>query len=676
MDPEQNNTAFLNAALRELRLQLVAFARAQRGVGPEEGAAPQLESLRTEIAERARRDPPPPLERLTELFGLSKFERSVLLLAAAAELDRAVPSLCGEALGGDENAPTLGLCLELFDEPRWDILSPDRPLRRWQLLEILQRGSQPLTASPLRIDPRILHFLRGLEVRDERLASHTCPFDVDRASPLATSQAQLLAEIDAAWQAEESGPREREGTPPLFVLTGADRLAKQTIAIRLSRSRACEIRRLPALLLPSDPAQVELQARLWNREAALSPILLYVDAAETDAATLQRFSPLMRFLSLCWCVAWVDLPEPVEIPGRRIEVVDVSLPTRGEQHAAWLASMTLPDPGTARRLAGQFQFPLVRITEIAAAPSRRPAGSDREPLEAREAAESIWDRCREACRAGMDALARRIDLKAGWEDLVLPEEEQTLLGAIVGQVRHRLTVLEDWGFEARSNRGLGVTALFSGESGTGKTMAAEVIARDLRLDLYRIDLSQVVNKYIGETEKNLKRVFDAADASGAILFFDEADALFGKRSEVRDSHDRYANIEVNYLLQRMEGYRGLAILATNLKSSLDSAFLRRLRFVIDFPFPTASLRRRLWERVFPGATPLDGLDLDHLSKLHLAGGSIANIALNAAFAAAAIGAPVTMPAILAAAKAEYRKLQRPLNTAEFTWRRPGVLNGT
>jgi len=670
LDQDQNNTAYLTASLQELRLRLVAFARTQRGTAPDEDAPRELDALREQIAERARCAPTPPLEALSKLFGLSRFEKSVLLLCAAAELDRAIPTLCGEALGSEENAPTLGLCLELFDEPRWDVLSPERPLRRWQLIEILQRGALPLTASPLRIDPRILHFLRGLEVRDERLAPHTCPFDVEPASPLAESQLDLLAEIDAIWRAaDETGSA---GRTSLFVLTGADRLAKQTIALRLAASRGCEIRRLPALLLPTDVAQVEQLARLWNREASLSPVLLYVDAAEADAASLQRFAPLMRFLSQCCCAAWVDLGEPVEIPGRRTEVVEVGLPTRSEQHEAWFTSLTPRDPGAAKRLAGQFQFPMARIAEIAK-PQRGAAVADliaRQPAE--EGKNSPWDRCRDACRAGMDALARRIDLKAGWDDLVLPEEEQTLLSAIAGQVRHRLMVLEDWGFEARSNRGLGVTALFAGESGTGKTMAAEVIARDLRLDLYRIDLSQVVNKYIGETEKNLKKVFDAADASGAILFFDEADALFGKRSEVRDSHDRYANIEVNYLLQRMEGYRGLAILATNLKSSLDTAFLRRLRFVVDFPFPTVSLRRRLWERAFPAATPLDGLDLDHLAKLHLAGGSIANIALNAAFAAAATGDPVAMPVLLAAAKAEYRKLQRPMNTAEFTWRRSAV----
>ena len=229
-------------------------------------------------------------------------------------------------------------------------------------------------------------------------------------------------------------------------------------------------------------------------------------------------------------------------------------------------------------------------------------------------------------------------------------------------------VYDDWGFRARMNRGLGISALFAGESGTGKTMAAEVIANDLRLDLYRIDLSAVVSKYIGETEKNLRRLFDAAEDGGAILFFDEADALFGKRSEVKDSHDRYANIEINYLLQRMEAYRGLAILATNMKSALDTAFMRRLRFIVNFPFPGAGrAAQRSGSASSRPDTAAGRLDHERLARLNLTGGNIHNIALNAAFLAAQAGPPVTMPLVLEAARMEFRKLDRPINEADFRW---------
>jgi SpoVK/Ycf46/Vps4 family AAA+-type ATPase len=247
----------------------------------------------------------------------------------------------------------------------------------------------------------------------------------------------------------------------------------------------------------------------------------------------------------------------------------------------------------------------------------------------------------------------------------VPELQRQVLRDIAIHVKQRATVYETWGFATKGTRGLGISALFAGGSGTGKTMAAEVLANELRLDLYRIDLSQVVSKYIGETEKNLRRVFDAAEESGAILLFDEADALFGKRSEIRDSHDRYANIEVSYLLQRMEAYRGLAILTTNFKSALDTAFLRRIRFTVQFPFPDAAQRAEIWRRIFPATTPTRDLDCAKLARLNVTGGNIRNIALNAAFLAADAGEPVQMKHILRAARSEYLKLEKSLTEAEI-----------
>jgi SpoVK/Ycf46/Vps4 family AAA+-type ATPase len=238
-----------------------------------------------------------------------------------------------------------------------------------------------------------------------------------------------------------------------------------------------------------------------------------------------------------------------------------------------------------------------------------------------------------------------------------------VLREIATQVRQRAKVYEEWGF-GEQRRGLGVTALFAGVSGTGKTMASEVLAADLHLDLYRIDLSQVVSKYIGETEKNLRRVFDAAEGGGVILLFDEADALFGRRSEVKDSHDRYANIEISYLLQRMEEYRGLAILTSNQRAALDHAFLRRLRFIVEFPFPVAPARADIWRRVFPPATPVEGLDAGKLARLNVAGGSIRNIAMNAAFLAAEAGQPVRMSDVLHATRTECAKMDKTPNDAE------------
>ena len=235
---------------------------------------------------------------------------------------------------------------------------------------------------------------------------------------------------------------------------------------------------------------------------------------------------------------------------------------------------------------------------------------------------------------------------------------------IATHLRQRFKVYQQWGFANKGDRGLGISALFYGSSGTGKTMAAEVLANEFRLDLFRIDLSRVVSKYIGETEKNLRRIFDAAETGSAILLFDEADALFGKRTEVKDSHDRHANIEVSYLLQRMEAYQGLAILTTNFQSALDTAFERRFRFVVAFPLPEASSRTEIWQRIFPSQTPTQGLDYQKLGQLKVAGGNIRNIALNAAFLAADADEPVMMKHILQAAQGEYLKLKRLLSDDE------------
>jgi SpoVK/Ycf46/Vps4 family AAA+-type ATPase len=268
-------------------------------------------------------------------------------------------------------------------------------------------------------------------------------------------------------------------------------------------------------------------------------------------------------------------------------------------------------------------------------------------------------------RPRLDDLAQRIESTATWEDLVLPEQQRQTLRDIRAHVQQRAKVYQNWGFAGKGGRGLGISALFSGASGTGKTMAAEVLAQELHLDVYRIDLSAVVSKYIGETEKNLRRIFDAAETGGAILLFDEADALFGKRTEVKDSHDRHANVEVSYLLQRMEAYQGLAILTTNLKGSLDQAFLRRIRFVVSFPFPDATGRAEIWQRIFPSLTPTEGLDVKKLAKLNAAGGNIRNIGLNAAFLAADAGEPVMMKHILQATRREYVKMEKTLTDVEI-----------
>src|SRR5271166_6067082 len=345
--------------------------------------------------------------------------------------------------------------------------------------------------------------------------------------------------------------------------------------------------------------------------------------------------------------------------------VEVGKPIPAEQRDCWAKALGQAAGRSPDALTAQFNMNTAEIRELSQRETADPA-ADPSTLHDR-----LWDACRALSRPRLDTLAQRLAPRAHWDDIVLPDAEMALLHRIADQVACRGIVYRDWGFAQRMSRGLGISVLFAGATGTGKTMAAEVLANHLRLDLFRIDLSAVVSKYIGETEKNLRQLFDAAEDSGSLLVFDEADALFGKRTEVKDSHDRYANIEINYLLQRMESYSGLAILATNMKSALDQAFLRRLRLVVDFPYPGVAERKAMWRKAFPPATPTAGLDFDRLARINVSGGHIAVIALNAAFQAAHSGTPVTMPMILNAARIELRKLARPINENDLRWQ--GVL---
>jgi ATPase family associated with various cellular activities (AAA) len=409
-----------------------------------------------------------------------------------------------------------------------------------------------------------------------------------------------------------------------------------------------------AALPPVDRAEL---LALLGREALLAGLALVVDARAIQAASEQAAVVDELIANVAATLFIVSAERWPSDSG--IATIHVPAPSRAEQRQLWRAALN----GAARQIESEIDA-IVQQFDLggpAIAGIVERAGRAGMPI----SAETLWRACREQSGMALDDLACRLSPCYGWDDIVLPDDVHAQLRDLAGQVRQRGRVYEGWGFGAQLTRGRGITALFAGASGTGKTMAAEIVAADLALDLYRIDLAGVVSKYIGETEKNLRHIFEVAEHCGAILFFDEADALFGTRTEVRDSHDRYANLEVNYLLQRMEDYAGLAILATNRRAALDSAFLRRLRFVIEFPFPNADDRRRIWERVFPADAPTERLELALLSRLDLSGGNIKAIALNAAFLAAARQAPIGMPAVMQAAAREYAKLSRPISATEF-----------
>jgi hypothetical protein len=568
------------------------------------------------------------LGRLTTAFGLTPFERDIVVLCAGVELDGRFASLLGDLFGVRQ--PTFGLALSVLPDAHWSAVTPGAPLRRWRLVELTSAG---VTDASLRLDERILHYLAGIDEIDVRLSGIVRPLPVTSRRPLPSGRtvARLLHEGFTAVQVTGGDAGTRAET-----IEAAASLVDATTWVLRDED------------LPVEADQRTTVAVLVAREWRIGRRLVAVQAGGDGLD-----ERIVAFAQIAEAPLVISGREPLSDLAELAPVVDAPVTTISERVERWQGAL-----GPA---ASAHQEVTLAAMHFDLSPERlRSFGRDGRPVDG----EALWDACRTAARPRMDGLAQRIEAVADWPDLILPDAQSAVLHTIVSQVRHRHRVYEDWGFSTRGPRGLGISALFVGDPGTGKTMAAEVIARDLRLDLYRVDLATVVSKYVGETEKNLRRLFDAAEGSGAILLFDEADALFGKRSEVRDSHDRYANIEVSYLLQRMEAYRGLAILTTNMKQVLDPAFMRRIRFIVRFPFPDAEQRAAIWRRVFPSGVPVDSLDPMRLSQLDVAGGGIRNIALGAAFIAAARDEPVTMAHVAEAARTEYAKLERPLTEAE------------
>ncbi|MGD2129310.1 MAG: ATP-binding protein [Lysobacterales bacterium] len=588
---------------------------------------------------------PAAIDHLSDSFGLSPFERDIALLCAGVEMNSHIASLCTASPDSAARPhATFGIALAALADPHWSALSPVHPLRRWRMIDVGEDTG--LAGARLRLDERILHFLTGINYLDTRL------------QPLLRTPAAPEAMTDTHREIAESvlvALRDHQPPLPVIQLFGDDSDGQVDVAARVAAELGLQLHVLRADDVSAEVHERDALAVLWQRESALLAATVLVECRDpANAAAATRFADDLNGLR------FVASPEPLESEAPSLRFA-VSRPAALEQRQLWQTALGSAVGKLNGALDGvASQYTLSARTIVSTGAMLRDAITVSETPD-----EVLWEACRSLGRRRLDELAQRIEPAARWDELILPEHQKVILRQVAAHVRNRLKVCENWGFAAKSRRGLGLSTLFAGESGTGKTMAAEVLADELRLDLYRIDLSSVVSKYIGETEKNLRKVFDAAERSGAILLFDEADALFGKRSDVKDSHDRYANIEVSYLLQRMEAYTGLAILTTNLKKALDTAFQRRLRFVVQFAFPDARQREAIWRSVFPAAAPTADLDFRKLAQLQMPGGNIRNIALNAAFLAADNDEPVAMKHLLAAARSEGAKRERPLNEAEI-----------
>ena len=610
---------------------------------------------------------------LRRVYGLTDLDLDVLLIGLAPEIDLRYERLYAY-LQDDvtRRRPSIDLALNLLCASAGEKLqqrerfAPDAPLVRNRLIEIYadpHHANSPLLSRHYRLDEQIVRLLLLDDSMDSRLAS-SCEMlaSPGEGAPLTEAMRQQLHALTSV----------HAQTPLRLYFHGPAHCGQSEAAGLLAE--ALDVRVLNADLrgLAVDAASKMndvlpvLVREAWFRGALLH--LRGLDAAESVAPA--RCNALWRPLT--------DLPVHCVIEGK-----EAWIPAADKPRGVVTLAFAYPDPAQRttwwrqclRRhkldleaesltcLAQRYRMTYAQIQDAAAvaacsvkAALQKPDATGSNELQAR----LLFAAARAQSGHDLAALATKIEPRATWDDLILPADETAQLHEICDRFNYRDKVLNEWGFARKLSYGLGITALFSGTSGTGKTMAAEVIANALGLDLYRIDLAQVVSKYIGETEKNLDKVFTAAANANAILLFDEADALFGKRSEVKDSHDRYANLEISYLLQRMEQYEGIAILATNLSDNLDQAFTRRLAFSIHFPFPDEAARLQLWARAWPQAVETSvSVDRSLLAReLKLAGGNIKNIALGAAFSAAGNGGVVDWAHMAEAVRREYQKIGR------------------
>lgn len=636
--PELHSAAV--AAVDEMRSALAKDCAALR------------ERLTVACSDAARLAPAPversgsALDALDSLFQLTPTERGILCLAAGAELDADLAEEVSKITGAPQ--PDVSLAQLLYGAAGWEALCPAAPLRRCRLIDVV--GSGPFLHRRLEVDERVLNFLMGLNYLDARLEGIVTRVEQSCLAKGGRADNVVPKRIADAWSSLD--------LRPVLLLACRDAVTARNTLAEAAEALKVTLFRINAADIPADWTQRHALAIYLDRELALSNGALLIDCSEPETGAGQA-TRLADMLSGTVAILSADPPQPERIPRLRMDIPSAEARERKAMWQEYVGPQAEALGVGLDRLAEQFALDRSGVT-AAVELSLNGTAVAPDKLFGR-----LWRAAREQGRRRLDGLAERIESRAEWDDLILPAAQLSLLSDLANHVRESWRVSEAWGWKSKSPRGLGAAALFSGPSGTGKTFAAEVIANRLALDLYRIDLSQVVSKYIGETEKNLSRIFSAAEDGGAILLFDEADALFGKRSEVKDSHDRYANVEVSYLLQRMEAYRGLAILTSNQKSALDSAFLRRLRYVVQFPFPDAAARAAIWARIFPDATPVEGLDPARLARMNLSGGSIRSVALNASFLAAGSNGPVTSQHILSAARREYAKLEKPFTSAEF-----------
>lgn len=614
------------------------------------------------------------LESIAAAYALTQFEVDTLLVALAPEIDLRYERLYGY-LQDDvtRKRPTVDLVLNLLCTSAEDKIArrldfgPGGRLIRNGLVRVIHEATRerpPLLAHALAVDDQVVRWLLG----DGSLAVRLSKFSALRREP----QSDIFLG-DTLTGGLEALFRERARLR--LLVHGPPGAPRRHVAQAVARSLGRAVFEVDLERAPAGDELAEALHSVGFVCRTQQPVLL-LDGIDSLRTPDRGRDAEMLLAQL------VDLDEPIvlstETPwaagaSALDDLVEIALPRpsfalrRHWWESALAEAGGAPPDEELVALASRFELGPDGIASAVGSAAGRARWLSVSRVDGDGGRRTLFGAAREQARRDPGPLAVRIEPSFTWDDIVLPDDELAQLHEICARVRHRHVVRDAWGFGERLALGGGLSVLFSGPSGTGKTMAAAVIAADLELDLYRIDLSQVLDKYVGETEKRLETVFNAGEASGAVLFFDEADAVFGKRSETKDAHDRYANIEVAYLLQRIEHYGGIAVLATNLRSNLDAAFMRRLSFAVEFPAPDAELRRRIWEKVWPSGLVLDAdVDLDFMAeRFTLPGGFIRNIAVGAAFLAAADGGPIAMRHVVQATRREYQKLGNRIVSSEF-----------
>lgn len=635
--------------------------RLLRGEDPDSTGSGDAAAIRAELEAFTREDTGR-FGRLARTAKLDAFEAGCLLLCLASEVDLGMERLVGYVQDDvTKRRPRVDLALRLMGDARASgagAFDPGSRLRRWRLVTVHDEPGQPHT--PLRaryvaLEPRVVAYLEGRDGIDDalQLFAAMLPASAPNERIGGDERVAALASLPGATL-----------TPPVVAMSGTDLAAVREAAGVIASGSGLRVLSVQLAGLAADGG-FESGLTLALREGALqSAAVLLEGVGELSTADADRLRTRLREEPFAELVLLAS-KQPFSWPG---VVVEIPEPGFEGQRAVWQAGLADEAGVNGEELdavAARFRLGTMNIENAVRA--ARGLATWRDPANPEVRVEDLYAAARTQSTPILSDLARKIVPHYAWDDIVLPADSRDQLREMCAHVEHRHIVYEVWGLGKRLAMGKGLMALFAGNSGTGKTMAADVIAGTLGLDLYKIDLSGVVSKYIGETEKNLGTIFDEASTSNAILFFDEADALFGKRSEVKDAHDRYANIETAYLLQKMEEYSGVVILATNLKMNLDEAFLRRLHFVIDFPMPDEDDRRRIWRTTMPSTMPIDGdVDIEFLARqFKIAGGNIRNIVLAAAFLAASDGTGVGMSHFIRGVRREYQKLGRMVTDAEF-----------